>query len=59
MQAQVKPENGLLILFPSYLQHYQSIYTGKKDRIVVAFNAQIAILSKESNNVRLQRTKWS
>ena len=59
METRIKAENGLLVLFPSYLQHYQSIYTGKKNRIVVAFNAQIAILSKESNNVRLQRTKWS
>jgi len=59
METRIKAENGLLVLFPSYLQHYQSIYTGKKDRIVVAFNAQIAFLSKESNNVRLQRTKWN
>jgi len=41
MQAQVKPENGLLILFPSYLQHHQCLYTGNKDRVVVAFNAQV------------------
>ena len=37
----IEIENGLLILFPSYLEHYQSLYTGKKDRIVVAFNAQV------------------
>lgn len=41
--SRVQPENGLLVLFPSYLSHYQSIYTGEKDRIVVAFNAQIFI----------------
>lgn len=56
MEARIKAENGLLVLFPSYLQHYQAIYTGKKDRIVVAFNAQV---SKKSSSVRLQRTKWS
>ena len=34
----VVPENGKLVLFPSYLDHYQSLYTGDKDRIVVGFN---------------------
>ena len=34
----VMPENGKLVLFPSYLDHYQSLYTGDKDRIVVGFN---------------------
>ena len=34
----VMPENGKLVLFPSYLDHYQSLYTGDKDRIVIGFN---------------------
>ena len=34
----VMPEKGKLVLFPSYLDHYQSLYTGDKDRIVVGFN---------------------
>ena len=37
----VKPEDGKLIIFPSYLYHYQSLYTGNQDRIVVAFNSSI------------------
>lgn len=41
MRYRVEPEDGLLILFPSYLQHYQALYKGKKDRIVVAFNVAI------------------
>ena len=41
LSVRIQPENGLLILFPSHLRHYQSLYTGKKDRIVVAFNAQV------------------
>ena len=57
METRIKAENGLLVLFPSYLSHYQSIYTGKKDRIVVAFNAQIS--AKDYSSVKLQRTKWS
>ena len=37
----IKPQDGLLVLFPSYLSHYQAIYKGTEDRIVVAFNASI------------------
>lgn len=35
------PEDGKLILFPSYVQHYQATYTGKKNRIMVGFNFTI------------------
>ena len=35
------PKNGQLVLFPSYLYHYQALYTGGKDRIVIGFNAQV------------------
>ena len=34
-------ENGRLILFPSYLLHFQALYTGSKERIVVACNMNI------------------
>ena len=44
----VNPEAGKLVLFPSYLQHYQSLYSGSKDRIVVAFNS---IIFKDKNNL--------
>ena len=37
----VVPENGKLIIFPSYLKHFQSLYTGDKKRIVIAFNSTI------------------
>lgn len=37
----VTPEDGKLILFPSYLQHSAVPYRGKKDRIVIAFNTRI------------------
>ena len=45
LQERVKPENGLLVLFPSYLSHFQSLYTGDKDRIVVAFNMSVLIIN--------------
>ena len=38
----VMPENGKLLLFPSYLDHYQSLYTGDKDRIVIGFNMTLS-----------------
>ncbi|MGB8337767.1 MAG: TIGR02466 family protein [Burkholderiales bacterium] len=37
----IQPEEGSLVLFPSYLPHKAMPYTGEKDRIVLSFNAQI------------------
>tara|TARA_B100001057_G_C22765476_1_gene917466 strand:+ start:647 stop:1264 length:618 start_codon:yes stop_codon:yes gene_type:complete len=37
----INPKEGLLVLFPSYLAHTQKLYTGEKDRIVVAFNMTV------------------
>jgi len=37
----VKPETGMLILFPSYLQHSVRMYHGERPRICVAFNAHM------------------
>ncbi len=38
---EVVPEVGKLVLFPSYMQHYQALYIGDKKRIVVGFNMKI------------------
>jgi uncharacterized protein (TIGR02466 family) len=40
----VQPEPGLLILFPSYLQHSVRLYTGERPRICVPFNAHLRIV---------------
>ena len=37
----IQPKEGLLVLFPSYIAHTQKLYTGEKDRIVVAFNMSV------------------
>jgi uncharacterized protein (TIGR02466 family) len=37
----IHPEEGKLILFPSYLPHMAMPYQGMKDRIIVSFNAQV------------------
>jgi hypothetical protein len=36
-------EDGLLVLFPSYLLHSGLPYRGGKDRVLIAFNAQVHI----------------
>ncbi len=37
----IKPKVGKMILFPSYLQHCQMLYTGDSNRVVVAFNCSV------------------
>jgi uncharacterized protein (TIGR02466 family) len=38
----VRPQTGMIILFPSYLQHGVRVYGGERPRICVAFNAHAA-----------------
>ena len=45
------PEDGKLVLFPSYLSHYQALYKGTEDRIVVAFNASVGKIERQKNNI--------
>lgn len=40
----VRPEAGMMILFPSYLQHSVRMYDGERPRICVPFNAHIRII---------------
>ncbi len=37
----IEPEDGQLVLFPSYLKHAALPYFGHSERVVIAFNAQI------------------
>jgi uncharacterized protein (TIGR02466 family) len=48
-ELDVPIQDGMLILFPSYLRHSGLPYKGKCDRIVVAFNARIFIKGVPSN----------
>ena len=50
-QIRVKPKDGMLVLFPSYLTHYQALYTGTQDGIVTAFNASIGKIERPKNNI--------
>lgn len=38
----VQPEEGLLVVFPSWLPHRAMAYSGERDRIVISFNASVA-----------------
>jgi uncharacterized protein (TIGR02466 family) len=40
----IEPVDGQVIIFPSYLKHSALPYFGKKDRIVIAFNARIDLI---------------
>lgn len=40
----VRPEAGMMILFPSYLQHSVRMYTGERPRVCVPFNAHVRVL---------------
>ena len=46
----VKPRDGMLVLFPSYLIHYQALYTGMQDRVVIAFNSSVTDIIKDENS---------
>ena len=35
------PEDGMLVIFPSYLKHMAFPYKGEKNRVVVSFHAQV------------------
>jgi uncharacterized protein (TIGR02466 family) len=40
----VRPEAGMIILFPSYLQHSVRMYHGERPRVCVPFNAHLRIV---------------
>lgn len=46
-------ENGLLLLFPSYLLHSGLPYRGAQDRIVIAFNSQVHVRAGTAAAARL------
>jgi hypothetical protein len=37
----IEPEEGLLVVFPSWLPHRAMAYAGERDRIVISFNVSI------------------
>jgi uncharacterized protein (TIGR02466 family) len=39
--ADVAPEEGVLVLFPSYLYHSGIVYRGARDRIIASFNSRV------------------
>lgn len=37
----ITPEDGKLVLFPHYVQHWAVPYRGQRERIIVSFNARV------------------
>ena len=46
----VKPQNGLLVLFPSYLHHSVNINESEEERIVLSFNINLIFFGKQFSN---------
>jgi uncharacterized protein (TIGR02466 family) len=42
----VRPQAGLLILFPSHLQHSVRLYGGERPRVCVPFNAHLRVAAR-------------
>lgn len=38
LPVRIQPENGLMVIFPSWLYHHVHAYTGEGTRIAIAFN---------------------
>ena len=55
LTASVDPplENGMLLLFPSYLMHSGLPYRGNADRVVIAFNAKVHLKAGTVSSSRL------
>jgi uncharacterized protein (TIGR02466 family) len=41
---QVRPQTGLLVVFPGYLQHYVHAYQGQRPRVAISFNVRAEVV---------------
>ena len=39
--ADLAPDEGTLVLFPSYVHHSAIVYRGQRDRVIISFNARV------------------
>jgi uncharacterized protein (TIGR02466 family) len=46
----VRPQPGLLVIFPSWLQHWVHPYTGQTPRVAISFNATPATVGASSQD---------
>ena len=44
LQAQFTPEEGKMLIWPSYVMHGSYPYEGTEDRIIVSANAQVSVM---------------
>jgi hypothetical protein len=43
----VRPQSGLLVVFPSWLYHWVHPYAGERPRIAISFNATLGAQAEE------------
>jgi uncharacterized protein (TIGR02466 family) len=55
--VRVRPESGLLVVFPSWLYHWVHPYVGEAPRIAVSFNAALA--SRASPGTGIETTDYT
>jgi uncharacterized protein (TIGR02466 family) len=46
----VRPQTGLLVLFPSWLYHWVHPYAGERPRIAISFNATLGVAEQAQSN---------
>jgi uncharacterized protein (TIGR02466 family) len=44
----ISPEEGKLLLFPSYVKHLAVPYKGLRDRIIVSFNSRVSVAASQT-----------
>ncbi len=42
----IKPQTGMLLMFPSYMEHYVMPFRGKSERLSIAFNVDFPMAAK-------------
>lgn len=47
----VRPEAGLLVVFPSWLYHWVHPYAGERPRVAISFNAAVAPPGRDSKEI--------
>jgi uncharacterized protein (TIGR02466 family) len=56
--VRVRPEAGLLVIFPSWLYHWVHPYAGQSPRIAVSFNATLATSSAVKTSIAEASTEF-
>jgi hypothetical protein len=53
----IQPEDGLLVIFPSWLYHWVHPYAGRTPRIAVSFNAAVDVAQRRIRSSVTERNR--